>query len=116
MRVGDFFEFEIAKQNLLGALAGSRQHPTRRIANEGLAGKGQLGFDADAVAQRRVIPVLESRYAQLGLEQTLRPLVGRPGLGNEHDLGTAERQRAHVLRIVPIVADGNPPTLPTVVS
>ena len=59
------------------------------------------------VAERHEVAVLERRHAHLGLVEPLGPLADRAGLRHDHQFGAAERQRAHVLGVVAVVADGH---------
>ena len=89
-------------------MAGARHHSAGRVADEGLAGEGQPLLCPDPVAQRGEVAVLERRDPQLGLEKAVRPLVLRPRLGHDDQLRTGQRQGAHVLGVVPVVADRDP--------
>ena len=82
-------------------------HGAVGAAREGFTREGQQIFLADAIAQRDEVSVLKRCHAHLGLVQTLGPLAHRPGLGDDHKVGASDRERAHVLRIVPVVADGH---------
>src|SRR5262245_58749561 len=52
-------QVEIAEQDLFGAGAGARHHGTRGIADERLAGEGDLRLLSHAVAERGEVTVLE---------------------------------------------------------
>ena len=56
-------------------------------------------------------PILEGRNLQFGLKQAFGPFIHGTCLGNDHDLSSPQCQRAHVLGVVPVVADrnANPP-------
>ena len=62
---------------------------------------------ADTVAQRHVVAVLEGRDAHLRFVESVGPFADRAGLRHDDDLCALERQRAHVLGEMAVVADGD---------
>jgi len=74
-------EIEIRVENRFDALRRARQHASIRPAHERFACERHVLFDADAVAERREIPVLERGDAHLGLVQPLRPFSTEPACG-----------------------------------
>jgi len=103
--LGDLAHVHILYKNVVLAGGSSRDHPSIGGAHEGFSGELQSLLHSYAVAQGRIVTVLERGDLKLGLVQTLRPFSNRASLRNDHELGTAKCQRPHVLRVVPVITD-----------
>ena len=98
-------QVDVGDQDLFRPAAGALEHRPVRAADERLAGEFQRRILANPVTQCREIAVLKCRHTHLGFVQPFRPFADRPCLWNDDEIGPADRQRPHVLREMPIVAD-----------
>src|SRR5450759_3128669 len=95
----------------------ARDHAPVRGTDERLTRERQALLFADAIAERDVVPVLKRRDAHLRFVEPFRPFPDRPGLRHDEEVRARDRHRAHVFRIVTVVADGHAdPPCPGVVD